>query len=77
MATLITALSIDIKMGHGRSMDVRKETAEKIFVTLTQFLKDVYDSRPLAISFEMTELHPELNFKKNNIHERIKHKNPG
>lgn len=63
------------KIGHGREMAAQKAAADQVFATLTEALQSVYDSRALAISFEMTELAPELNYKKNNIHERIKQKN--
>jgi len=62
------------RIGPGRPLEVRKEAGEKMFNTLTEYLADLYAQKPLAISFDMAELTPELNFKKNNIHEKLKAK---
>jgi 5-carboxymethyl-2-hydroxymuconate isomerase len=59
---------LTLKLGHGRSLDVRRSVGEKLFAALTEHLNPIYQSRPLAISFEMSELDPELSFRKNNIH---------
>ena len=65
---------LTLKLGHGRPLEVRKDAAEAIFRTLTEYLRPIFDRRPLAISFEMAELHPELSFKQNNLHERLRRK---
>ena len=62
------------RIGRRRDPDVRREVGEKIFNTLTEYLDGLYRERPLAISFELTELTFGLSFRKNNIHERIKRK---
>lgn len=62
------------RIGRRRDPDVRREVGEKIFNTLVEYLDDLYRQRPLAISFEVTELTFGLSFRKNNIHERIKRK---
>ena len=62
---------ITLKMGHGRPIEIKK-AAEMLFASFCEYLQAIYDRRPLAISFEVTELNPELNFKQNNIHERLK-----
>ena len=58
-------------IGHGRPLDVRKRAGERLFATLTEHLGDVYERSPLAISFNIQEFHPELNFKMNNLHEHV------
>lgn len=65
---------LTLKLGHGRPLKVRREAGEAIFRTLTEHLRPIFDHRPLAISFEMAELDPELSFKQNNIHEKLKQK---
>jgi 5-carboxymethyl-2-hydroxymuconate isomerase len=65
---------LTLKLGHGRPLEVRKEAGEAIFRTLTEHLNPIYERRPLAISFEISELDPELSFKRNNLHERLKRK---
>jgi 5-carboxymethyl-2-hydroxymuconate isomerase len=59
---------LTLKLGHGRSIEVRKSAGEKLFAALTEHLNPIFETRPLAISFEMRELDPELSFKKNNLH---------
>jgi 5-carboxymethyl-2-hydroxymuconate isomerase len=59
---------LTLKLGHGRPLDVRRSAGEKLFAVLTEHLNPIYERRPLAISFEMRELDPELSFKKNNLH---------
>ena len=63
-----------LKLGHGREIDVRKDVGEKIFNTLKEHFENVFKKRPLAVSFELVELHAELNYKENNIHKYIKQK---
>lgn len=62
---------LTLKMGHGRDLETRKSTGEKIFETFTSHLQPVYERWYMGISFEMVELHPDLNFKQNNIHQRF------
>ena len=62
------------KIGRRREPDVRQVVAEKIFNSLVEYLDALYRERPLAISFELTELTMGLSFRKNNIHEKIKQK---
>lgn len=59
---------LSLKLGHGRSLEVKRNAGERLFAALTEHLNPIYEKRPLAISFEMRELDPELNFKKNNLH---------
>ncbi|MFT5131890.1 MAG: 5-carboxymethyl-2-hydroxymuconate isomerase [Gammaproteobacteria bacterium] len=63
-----------LKLGHGRDIKVREKVGEKLFATLKQHFEKTFKNRPLAVSFELIELHPELNFKENNIHKYIKQK---
>ena len=55
------------KLGHGRSEAIRKEAGEHMFAALCEFLEPVSSSSPLAISFEIQEIHSVLTFKKNNL----------
>jgi len=60
------------RMGHGRPIEVRKQTGEKLFKALCDHLDPIFKGRPMGISFELAELHAELSYKKNNMHERPK-----
>lgn len=55
------------KLGHGRPEALRREAGEHMFRVLCEFLEPVSASSPLAISFEIQEIHPVLTFKKNNL----------
>ena len=59
-------------IGHGRALDVQQRAGEQLFEVLTAHLKSLYDRNPLAISLNIQEFHPVLNFKQNNLHERLK-----
>ena len=59
-------------IGHGRPLDVQRRAAEEIFAVLTEHLDSLYARSPLAISLNVQEFHPVLNFKKNNLHEYVK-----
>lgn len=56
-----------IRIAHGRPLEVRKAAGEKIFKTLCEFLEPIHSSSPLAISFEMQHIDPEVRWKKNNL----------
>lgn len=59
-------------IGHGRPLDVQQRAGEALFATLTEHLDALYARSPLAISLNVQEFHPVLNFKKNNLHEHVK-----
>lgn len=58
-------------IGHGRPLDVRQRAGEQLFATLTDQLAVLYEQSPLAISFNIQEFHPELNFKQNNLRKYV------
>ena len=59
-------------IGHGRPLDVQQRAAEQLFAVLTAHLDELFAKSPLAISLNVQEFHPVLNFKKNNLHEYVK-----
>lgn len=65
-------LHLMIRMGHGRDLDTRKRAGEAIFAALRGYFADAYARRPMGISMEMVEIHPDLNFKDNNMRDYIK-----
>ena len=58
-------------LGHGRPLDVRRTVGEMLFSSLRDYCASAYASNPLALSLTLQELHPELNFKQNNLHEYV------
>ena len=63
-------------IGHGRPLDVQQRAAEELFAVLTKHLEPLYEKSPLALSLNVQEFHPVLNFKKNNLHEYVKRRSP-
>ncbi|MBN3560927.1 5-carboxymethyl-2-hydroxymuconate Delta-isomerase [Aliamphritea spongicola] len=66
-----TFVHLTAKVGSGREPEVLKAAADKVFATFTECLQPVFDKRYMSIGFEMTELHPVLNYKQNNIHQKL------
>lgn len=57
-----------LKVGHGRDLATREAVAQAVFAVITAHFAELQAQRLLALSFEMIELHPQLNFKQNNVH---------
>lgn len=55
------------RIGHGRTLEIKKAGGQAIFNAATAHLAPLSDRMPLAISFEMQEMDPDLNFKNNNL----------
>ena len=56
-----------LKLGHGRTAEQKKAYGEALFTALCRLLEPVSSTSPLAISFEVQEIHPDLTWKKNNL----------
>ena len=61
-----------LKIGAGRSLESREEVGEMLFALIKTHFAALMASRYLALSFELDELHPALNYKQNNVHELFK-----
>ncbi|EMJ0103832.1 5-carboxymethyl-2-hydroxymuconate Delta-isomerase [Enterobacter cloacae] len=61
-----------LKIGAGRSLESREEVGEMLFALIKAHFADLMASRYLALSFELDELHPTLNYKQNNVHALFK-----
>ncbi|MDM1246623.1 MULTISPECIES: 5-carboxymethyl-2-hydroxymuconate Delta-isomerase [Acinetobacter] len=61
-----------LKVGSGRDLETRQRVATELFAKIEAFFQPLKEQRLLAISFEMKELDPVLNFKSNNIHQFLK-----
>ncbi len=64
-------IHMTLKIGAGRDSASQKTASDKIFATITAQLQPLYDTHLVAISFEVIELPPILNYKKNNIHKYL------
>jgi 5-carboxymethyl-2-hydroxymuconate isomerase len=61
-----------VRIGSGRSLEARRAAGEHVFGALCDFTDELYASRPLALSFELLEIPPEVALRKNNLHELLK-----
>ncbi|MDH0061582.1 5-carboxymethyl-2-hydroxymuconate Delta-isomerase [Leclercia adecarboxylata] len=61
-----------LKIGTGRSLESRQQVGEMLFALIKDHFAGLMDARYLALSFEIEELHPSLNFKQNNVHALFK-----
>jgi len=51
---------------------VQQRAGEQLFAVLTEHLGPLFARSPLALSLNIQEFHPVLNFKKNNLHEYVR-----
>ena len=61
-----------LKIGAGRSLESRQQVGEMLYTLLKDHFAGLMATRYLALSFELDELHPTLNFKQNNVHALFK-----
>ncbi|MGO0616006.1 5-carboxymethyl-2-hydroxymuconate Delta-isomerase [Leclercia adecarboxylata] len=61
-----------LKIGTGRSLESRQQVGEMLFTLIKDHFAGLMAARYLALSFEIEELHPTLNFKQNNVHALFK-----
>lgn len=61
-----------VRIGSGRDHDTRRAAGDRIFGALCDFTSELYEARPLALSFELHEIPPDMAWRKNNLHELLK-----
>ena len=66
-----------LRIGHGRDLDTRRRAAQRVFDALCAELAPAFDAGPLAISFEVQEIDPDLSFKHNNLHRYVEARDAG
>lgn len=62
-------IHLSLRIAHGRTLEVRKAAGDLLFATFCRCLQPLVDKRPLALSFEISEIDPALNYKGGNIRE--------
>jgi 5-carboxymethyl-2-hydroxymuconate isomerase len=65
-------IHLSIRVGHGRDLSTRRKACEQIFAAASEHLTPLFARLPLGLSVEMDELHPDLSFKRNNLHDYVK-----
>lgn len=61
-----------LRIGAGRDLATRKRIGEQIFAAMQTFLSALFASQHFALSFEIRQIDPELSYKRNSIHERLR-----
>ena len=65
-------IDMSFRIGAGRSADEKKQAGEAIFAAVSARLAPLFETPHFALSLEIREIHPELSWKKNAIHSRLR-----
>ncbi|MEQ4531464.1 MAG: 5-carboxymethyl-2-hydroxymuconate Delta-isomerase [Mixta sp.] len=57
-----------LKIGHGRSQQELEPVMNALFTLVKNHFAALMERRYLALSLVLEELHPQFNFKQNNVH---------
>jgi len=63
---------VEFRVGAGRDVPTLRQAGEELFDALKDHMAAVMAERPVALSFEIAEIHPDLNFKTGNIRDYMK-----
>ena len=62
---------VELRVGAGRDLPTLRRAGETVFAALSNRMADLLARRPIALSFEIAEIHPDLNFKAGNIRDHM------
>lgn len=69
---------IVVRLGQGRTVEVKKEIGDRLFAVLTEYTQSYYDeNKPLTLGLEIQEIDADWTWKKNNMHQILKDKENG
>jgi 5-carboxymethyl-2-hydroxymuconate isomerase len=68
----LSFLDILLRIGEGRSLEVRQKAGEQIFQTVSSHLETVFASGRFALSFDMQINDSATSWKRNTIHDLLK-----
>ncbi|MGI9380165.1 MAG: 5-carboxymethyl-2-hydroxymuconate Delta-isomerase [Methyloligellaceae bacterium] len=64
-------MDISVRLRGGRDLETRKSATTHIFTAAKEFLAPVIESEPIALSFEMRDIDPDLSPKLNTVRDRL------
>ncbi|MDQ6437483.1 5-carboxymethyl-2-hydroxymuconate Delta-isomerase [Mesorhizobium sp. LHD-90] len=67
-------IDMSFRIGRGRTAEEKKRTGEAIFAAASDYLAKLFATPHFALSLEIREIDPELSWKKNAIHPRLRGK---
>ncbi|MCV0397268.1 MAG: 5-carboxymethyl-2-hydroxymuconate Delta-isomerase [Rhizobiaceae bacterium] len=65
-------VDLSFRVGRGRSLTEKKRAGEAIFAAAQEVLAPLFDSPHFALSLEIREIDPELSWKRNAMHARLR-----
>jgi 5-carboxymethyl-2-hydroxymuconate isomerase len=65
-------VDLSFRIGVGRSLDEKKRAGEQIFTVVAEELSELFKTPHFALSMEIREIDPDLSWKKNAIHPRLR-----
>ena len=65
-------VDMSFRIGRGRSAEEKRRTGEALFATVTTYLAPLFETPHFALTLEIREIDPELSWKKNAIHPRLR-----
>ncbi|ASY66108.1 5-carboxymethyl-2-hydroxymuconate delta-isomerase (plasmid) [Sinorhizobium sojae CCBAU 05684] len=65
-------VDLNFRIGRGRSPEEKKRTGEAVFVAASSVLAPLFETPHFALSLEIREIDPDLSWKKNAIHSRLR-----
>jgi 5-carboxymethyl-2-hydroxymuconate isomerase len=65
-------VDLNFRIGAGRTVEDKKRAGEAIFAAAENALAPLFDSPHFALSLEIREIDPELSWKRNAMHARLR-----
>jgi len=65
-------LDVSLRIGSGRDLETRKKIGDQLFAAMSELLAPLFADKHFALSLEIREIDPQLSYKKNSIHERLR-----
>lgn len=65
-------IDLSLRIGAGRSAETKRRIGDILFAAAEAFLQPQFAAPNFALSFEMREIDPDLSWKKNAIHPRLR-----
>ncbi len=65
-------IDVSLRLAAGRDPATKKRVGDAVFQAMSLVLSDQLASPYFALSFEVREIDPELSWKKNGMHERLR-----
>ncbi|MFM1988316.1 MAG: hypothetical protein RJA99_1273 [Pseudomonadota bacterium] len=68
---------VTLRIGHGRDLATRRRAGRQVFDAVVAELAPAFEAGPLALSFEVQEIDPDLSWKHNTIHDHLAARDAG